>query len=131
MVVSFRSPGNIDRVHQELADQGIITRHYGGEYECVHLSARTGEGLGDLLTTIVLSSEILDLKANPDRPALGTIVDANLERGRGPVATVLVQNGTLHIGDHFVCGHIYGRARALSNDRGENVTEAPPATPVM
>jgi translation initiation factor IF-2 len=126
-----RENANIDRVHQELADQGVITRHYGGEYECVHVSARTGEGLDDLLTTIVLSSEILDLKANPDRPALGTIVDANLERGRGPVATVLVQNGTLRIGDYFVCGHIYGRARALSNDRGENVTEAPPATPVV
>jgi translation initiation factor IF-2 len=122
---------NIDRVHQELADRGVITRHYGGEYECVHVSARTGAGLSDLLTTIVLSSEILDLKANPDRHAIGTIVDANLERGRGPVATVLVQNGTLHIGDHFVCGHIYGRARALSNDRGENVTEAGPATPVV
>jgi translation initiation factor IF-2 len=126
-----RENANIDRVHQELADRGVITRHYGGEYECVHVSARTGQGLDDLLTTIVLSSEILDLKANPDRHAIGTIVDANLERGRGPVATVLVQNGTLRIGDHFVCGHIYGRARALSNDRGQNVTEAPPATPVV
>jgi translation initiation factor IF-2 len=126
-----RENANIDRVHQELADRGVITRHYGGEYECVHVSARTGQGLDDLLTTIVLSSEILDLKANPDRQAIGTIVDANLERGRGPVATVLVQNGTLRIGDHFVCGHIYGRARALSNDRGENVLEAPPATPVV
>jgi translation initiation factor IF-2 len=126
-----RENANIDRVHQQLADRGVITRHYGGEHECVHVSARTGQGLDDLLTTIVLSSEILDLKANPDRHAIGTIVDANLERGRGPVATVLVQNGTLHIGDHFVCGHIYGRARALSNDRGQNVMEAPPATPVV
>jgi translation initiation factor IF-2 len=126
-----RENANIDRVHQELADRGVITRHYGGEYECVHVSARTGQGLDDLLTTIVLSSEILDLKANPDRQAIGTIVDANLERGRGPVATVLVQNGTLRIGDHFVCGHIFGRARALSDDRGQNVLEAPPATPVV
>jgi translation initiation factor IF-2 len=126
-----RENANIDRVHQELADRGVITRHYGGEYECVHVSAKTGQGLDDLLTTIVLSSEILDLKANPDRQAIGTIVDANLERGRGPVATVLVQNGTLRIGDHFVCGHIYGRARALSDDRGQNVLEAPPATPVV
>jgi translation initiation factor IF-2 len=126
-----RENANIDRVHQQLADRGVITRHYGGEYECVHVSARTGQGLDDLLTTIVLSSEILDLKANPGRQAIGTIVDANLERGRGPVATVLVQNGTLRIGDHFVCGHIYGRARALSNDRGQNVLEAPPATPVV
>jgi translation initiation factor IF-2 len=122
---------NIDRVHAELAEQNLITIHYGGEYECVHVSAKTGQGLDDLLTTIVLSSEILDLKANPDRPAIGTIVDANLERGRGPVATVLVQNGTLHVADHFVCGHIYGRVRALTNDLGQPVSEAWPATPVV
>src|SRR5438270_3130278 len=126
-----RENANIDRVHQELADRGVVTRHYGGEYECVHVSARTGQGLDDLLTTIVLSSQILELKANPDRAAIGTIVDANLERGRGPVATVLVQNGTLHVGDYFVCGHIYGRVRALTNDRGQSVDEAPPATPVV
>jgi translation initiation factor IF-2 len=122
---------NADRVHQELAAQGIVTRHYGGEHECVHLSAKTGQGLDDLLTTIVLSSDILELRANPDRNAIGTVVDAHLERGRGPVATVLVQAGTLRVGDDFVCGHIYGRVRALANDRGESVTEAPPATPVV
>jgi len=125
-------PGaNADRVHQELAAQGIVTRHYGGEHECVHLSAKTGQGIDDLLTTIVLSSDILELKANPDRNAIGTVVDAHLERGRGPVATVLVQAGTLRVGDDFVCGHIYGRVRALANDRGEAVTEAGPATPVV
>jgi translation initiation factor IF-2 len=122
---------NPDRVHQELAAQGIVTRHYGGEHECVHLSAKTGQGIDDLLTTIVLSSDILELKANPDRNAIGTVVDAHLERGRGPVATVLVQAGTLKVGDDFVCGHIYGRVRALADDRGESVTEAPPATPVV
>ena len=122
---------NVDRVHQELAAQGIVTRHYGGEYECVHLSAKTGQGIDDLLTTIVLSSDILELKANPDRHAIGTVVDAHLERGRGPVATVLVQAGTLRVGDDFVCGHIYGRVRALTDDRGESVTQAPPATPVV
>src|SRR5437899_1286831 len=122
---------NPDRVHQQLAEQGIVTRHYGGEHECVHLSARTGKGIDDLLTTIVLSSDILELKANPNRNAIGTIVDAHLERGRGPVATVLVQAGTLKVGDDFVCGHIYGRVRALADDRGRNVTEAPPATPVV
>jgi len=122
---------NPERVHQELAAQGIVTRHYGGEYECVHLSAKTGQGLDDLLTTIVLSTEILELKANPDRKAAGTIVDAHLERGRGPVATVLVQAGTLRVGDDFVCGHIYGRVRALTDDLGRSVTAAPPATPVV
>ena len=126
-----RENANIDRVHQELAAQDIVTRHYGGQYECVHVSARTHEGLDDLLTTIVLSSEILELKANPDRHAIGTVVDANLERGRGPVATVLVQNGTLRVGDYFVCGHIYGRVRALTNDRGQSVNAAEPATPVV
>ena len=122
---------NPDRVHQQLAEQGIVTRHYGGEHECVHLSAKTGKGIDDLLTTIVLSSDILELKANPDRHAIGTIVDAHLERGRGPVATVLVQAGTLKVGDDFVCGHIYGRVRALADDRGGSVTDAPPATPVV
>ncbi|TMD93491.1 MAG: translation initiation factor IF-2, partial [Chloroflexi bacterium] len=122
---------NPDRVHQELAAQGLVTRHYGGELECVHLSAKTGRGIDDLLTTIVLSSDILELKANPDRNAIGTVVDAHLERGRGPVATVLVQAGTLKVGDDFVCGHIYGRVRALTDDRGQSVTEAPPATPVV
>ena len=122
---------NPDRVHQELATQGIVTRHYGGEHECVHLSAKTGQGIDDLLTTIVLSTDILELKANPDRHAIGTIVDAHLERGRGPVATVLVQAGTLKVGDDFVCGHIYGRVRALADDLGRSVTDAPPATPVV
>jgi translation initiation factor IF-2 len=122
---------NVDRVHQQLAEQGIVVRHYGGEYECVHLSAKTGKGIDDLLTTIVLSSDILELKANPDRNAIGTIVDAHLERGRGPVATVLVQAGTLKVGDDFVVGHIYGRVRALADDRGRSVTDAPPATPVV
>jgi translation initiation factor IF-2 len=122
---------NPDRVHQQLAEQGIVVRHYGGEHECVHLSARTGKGIDDLLTTIVLSSDILELKANPDRNAIGTIVDAHLERGRGPVATVLVQAGTLKVADDFVCGHIYGRVRALADDRGRSVTDAPPATPVV
>src|SRR5205823_13580895 len=122
---------NVDRVHQELAENEIVTRHYGGEHECVHVSARTGEGLDDLLTTIVLVSEILELKANPNRSALGTVVDAHMERGRGPVATVLVQAGTLRVGDDFVCGHISGRVRALTDDRGERINEAGPATPVV
>ena len=122
---------NIDRVHAELAEQGIVTVHYGGEYECVHVSDRTGEHLDDLLTTIVLTTEIEDLKANPDRNAIGTIVDAHIERGRGPVATVLVQSGTLRVGDYFVVGHIYGRVRALADDRGRPVMEAGPATPVV
>jgi translation initiation factor IF-2 len=126
-----RDNANPDRVHQQLAEQGIVTRHYGGEHECVHLSAKTGKGIDDLLTTIVLSSDILELKANPDRNAIGTIVDAHLERGRGPVATVLVQAGTLKVGDDFVCGHIYGRVRALADDRGRSVDDAPPATPVV
>src|ERR1700692_1231338 len=122
---------NPDRVHQELAAQGIVTRHYGGEHECVHLSAKTGQGIDDLLTTIVLSTDILELKANPDRNAIGTVVDDHPRRGRGPVATVLVQAGTLKVGDDFVCGHIYGRVRALADDLGRSVTDAPPATPVV
>ncbi len=120
---------NVDRVHQQLAEQGIVVRHYGGEHECVHLSAKTGRGIDDLLTTIVLSSDILELKANPDRNAIGTIVDAHLERGRGPVATVLVQAGTLKVSDDFVCGHIYGpRARSRSPSSPRSAPPRPRAT---
>jgi translation initiation factor IF-2 len=122
---------NTDRVFQELTQQGVVPRQYGGETETVLVSARTGQGLDDLLTTIVLSAEILDLKANPHRPAIGTVVDANVERGRGHVATVLVQNGTLRVGDDFVVGHIFGRVRALQDDRGGQIKEAGPATPVV
>ncbi|MFZ0217255.1 MAG: translation initiation factor IF-2, partial [Candidatus Dormiibacterota bacterium] len=122
---------NLDRVFQELASQGVVPRQYGGDTETVLVSAVTGQGLDDLLTTIVLTAEILDLKANPQRHAIGTVVDANLERGRGPVATVLVQNGTLRVGDDFVCGHIFGRVRALQDDRGRQIKEAGPATPVV
>src|SRR5438105_468151 len=122
---------DVDRVHAELAEQNLITIHYGGEYECVHVSAKSGVGLDDLLTTIVLATEIEELKANPNRNAIGTIIDAHVERGRGPVATVLVQAGTLKVGDDFVVGHIFGRVRALTDDRGQSVQEAGPATPVV
>ncbi|MGH7922075.1 MAG: translation initiation factor IF-2 [Candidatus Dormibacteraceae bacterium] len=122
---------NTDRVFQELTQNGVIPRQYGGDTEAVLVSARTGQGLDDLLTTIVLSAEILELKANPHRLAIGTVVDANVERGRGPIATVLVQNGTLHVGDDFVVGHIFGRVRALQDDRGQQIKEAGPATPVV
>jgi translation initiation factor IF-2 len=122
---------NPDRVFQELTQNGVVPRQYGGETETVLVSARTGQGLDDLLTTIVLSAEILELKANPHRQAIGTVVDANVERGRGHVATVLVQNGTLRVGDDFVVGHIFGRVRALQDDRGVQIKEAGPATPVV
>ncbi|MBO0746297.1 MAG: translation initiation factor IF-2, partial [Candidatus Dormibacteraeota bacterium] len=122
---------NPDRVFQELTQNGVVPRQYGGDTETVLVSARTGQGLDDLLTTIVLSAEILELKANPHRPAIGTVVDANVERGRGHIATVLVQNGTLHVGDDFVVSHIFGRVRALQDDRGQQIKEAGPATPVV
>src|SRR2546430_2864557 len=104
-----RDNANIDRVHQELAAQDIVTRHYGGDYECVDVSARTHVGLDDLRTTIILSSQILVLKANSDRHAIGTVVDGNLDRGRGPVAAVLVPNRTLRVGDYLACGPIHDR----------------------
>src|SRR5437899_1836783 len=104
---------NVDRVHQELAEQGIVTRHYGGEYECVHVSARTGQGIEDLLTTIVLASDILELKAKPDRNAIGTIVDAHLERGRGPAARWLVQGGAIRVVGRGV-GQVSGAALMLA-----------------
>src|SRR6202011_1411614 len=122
---------NPDRVKQALGEAGVQVEEYGGDVPLVAVSAKEKTGLDDLLEVILLVIEIAELKANPDRPAAGTIIDAHLERGRGPVATVLVQAGTLRVGDDFVCGHIYGRFRALTDDRGQSVTEAPPATPVV
>jgi translation initiation factor IF-2 len=121
---------NPSRVRQELLQHDIQVEEMGGEVLSVEISARTRKNLDKLLEAVLLQAEILDLKANPDRPADGAVVEARLEKGRGSVATVLVQRGLLKVGDIFVAGSEWGRVRALINDRGENVTEAPPAMPV-
>jgi translation initiation factor IF-2 len=124
-------PGaNPDKVRTDLLQHEVIVEKMSGEVQDVEVSAITGEGLDDLLEAIALQSEILELKANPNRAAEGAVIEAQLDVGRGPVATVLIQNGTLRQGDIFVVGEQYGKVRALINDKGERVKEAGPAVPV-
>ncbi|GAA0081689.1 translation initiation factor IF-2 [Clostridium sporogenes] len=125
-----RPGANIDKVKQELTEYGLVAEDWGGDTICVPVSAHTKEGIDDLLEMILLSSEILELKANPNRKAKGTVVEAKLDKGRGPVATLLIQNGTLRVGDSIVVGSTYGRIRAMFNDKGKNIKSAGPSTPV-
>lgn len=121
---------NPDRVRTELSEYGIISEQWGGDNIMVEVSARTGKGIDQLLEALLLQADIMELKANPKRSAFGTIIEAQLDRGRGPVATVLVNRGTLRVGDVFLSGAVYGRVRALINDRGERVKEVGPSMPV-
>ncbi|NOZ57283.1 MAG: translation initiation factor IF-2 [Calditrichaeota bacterium] len=122
---------NPDLIKKELADHGVLVEDWGGRYQCVEISAKTGQNVDKLLEAMLLEAEILDLKANPNRPAKGTVLEARLDRGRGVVATVLVQNGTLHIGDPFVAGLYAGRVRAMFDERDRPVKEAGPSRPVQ
>ncbi len=125
-------PGaNIDRIKQQLAERNLLVEDWGGKYQCVELSAKTGKNVDVLLEKILLEAELLDLKANPNRLARGAVVEAELDKGRGVVATILVQKGTLRIGDPFVAGIFHGRVRAMFDERGNKVKEAPPSTPVQ
>ena len=121
---------NPERIKQELTEYGLVAEDWGGDTIMVPCSAHTGEGVDTLMEMILLVAEMADLKANPDRKARGYIVEAKLDKGRGPVATVLVKNGTLRVGDTIVAGTAYGRVRAMVNDRGERVKEAGPSKPV-
>ena len=121
---------NPDRVRQELSQQGLNAVAWGGETEMVEVSAKKRQNLETLLETILLTSDILDLRASTTRLASGVVLEAKLDRGRGSVATALVQQGTLRVGDPFIVGQIFGKVRAMFNDRGEAVTEVGPATPV-
>ena len=118
------------RVRSDLLQYEIVTEDFGGEIQCIDVSAHTGQGLDKLEEAMMLQAEILELKANPERPAEGSVIEAKVERGRGSVATVLVQRGTLKVGDIFVVGAEYGKVRALLNDRGANLKEALPGQPV-
>ncbi len=124
-----RPDAAVDRVKQQLADRNLLAEDWGGDVVMVPVSARSKEGLDLLLEMINLVSEMQDFKANPERPALGTVLEARLDRRRGPLATVLVRNGTLRVGDHFICGAVFGKVRALFNDHGEPITEAGPSMP--
>lgn len=121
---------NVDRVKQELAEYELIPVDWGGTTEFVPVSAKAGTGIEDLLETILLTAEILELKANPERMARGLVIEAELDKGRGPVATILVQKGTLHVGDFVSAGASHGKVRAMIDDKGRKVKEAGPSTPV-
>ena len=125
-----RPDANLEKVKRGLADYGLVSEEWGGDATFVPVSAKTKEGIPHLLEMILLQADVLELKANPAKLARGTIVEAKLDRGRGPVATVLVQEGTLKVGDSFVCGVFYGRVRAMIDDHGNKIEEAPPSLPV-
>jgi len=121
---------NPDRVKQELSDRGLLWDGWGGDTVMVEVSAKKGQNLDSLLEMILLSSDLLELKANPERLPSGVVLEAKLDRGRGAVATVLVQQGTMKVGDPFIAGQVFGRVRAMFDDRGQPVNEAGPSTPV-
>lgn len=118
-----------ERVKQQLADRGLLAEDWGGDVVMVPVSAKTGQNLDLLLEMILLVADIQDLKANPGRPAIGTVLEAKLDKGRGPVATMLVRNGTLRVGDFFICGALFNKVRAMFDDRGNPVKEAEPSMP--
>jgi translation initiation factor IF-2 len=119
-----------DRVKKQLADRGLMPEDWGGTTVFVDVSAKKRTNLNLLMEMICLVADLQDLKANPERPATGTVVEAKVDRGRGVVATVLVQNGTLRVGDSFIVGNVFGKVRAMFDDRSRAVEEAPPSTPV-
>lgn len=124
-------PGaNPDKVMAELADYGVMPEEWGGDTIFTQISARSGEGVKDLLETLLLVADMQELKANPDTNASGTVIEAKLDKGRGPVATLLIQQGTLHAGDSVVVGTSYGRIRKMTNDKGMEIKKAGPSTPV-
>ena len=121
---------NPEQVKQQLTEYELVPEEWGGDTPCIPVSAKTKEGLDDLLEMVALVAEMKELKANPDRAAKGTVIEARLDKGRGPIATVLVQNGTLHKGDIIIAGSTVGRVRVMTNDKGERVQEAGPSVPV-
>ncbi|MGD8226563.1 MAG: translation initiation factor IF-2 [Desulfobacteraceae bacterium] len=125
-----KAEANIDKVTRELAELELVPEAWGGETIFGHISAKTGEGVEELLELILLQAEVLELKENPDKPARGTIIEAKLDKSRGPIATVLIKSGMLNQGDYFICGEHYGRLRAMLNHRGQRLKSAGPSIPV-
>src|SRR5699024_1593386 len=121
---------NVERVKQELSEYELIPEDWGGSTIFVPVSAHTKEGIDTLLEMILLAAEVKELKANPNRRARGLVIEAELDKGKGPVATVLVQKGTLHVGDSIAVGPCYGKVRAMMDDKGRRVKEAGPSMPV-
>ncbi|MCC7430692.1 translation initiation factor IF-2, partial [bacterium] len=122
---------NPEKIKTQLSERGILIEEWGGKYQCIEISAKKGINVDKLLELVALEAEMINLRANPDRSAKGIVIEAKLDKGRGPVATVLITNGTLEIQDSFVCGPIAGRVRAMLDERGNIVGNAPPSTPVQ
>lgn len=125
-----RPGANIDKVKQELADNGLVSEDWGGDTICVPVSAHTKEGIDTLLEMVIITAEMLELKANSSRSAKGTVIEGKLDKGRGPLATLLIQNGTLNTGDSIIVGSTYGRIRAMFDDKGKKINTAGPSIPV-
>ena len=125
-----RPNANIDRVKQELTEYGLVSEDWGGDTICVPVSAKQGQNIDQLLEMVLLTAEMLELKANPNRKAKGTVIEAKLDKGRGSVASLLVQNGTLSVGDSILVGTTYGRIRAMFDDEGKKIKSAGPSIPV-
>ncbi len=122
---------NVERVKKQLSEKNILIESWGGKYQCIEISAKKGEGVDKLLDMIILEADVLELKANPNRPARGIIIESKLDKGKGPVASVLVQSGTLKVGSLFIAGQFSGKVRAMYNERKQKVLVAPPSTPVQ
>ncbi len=120
----------VERVKRQLADLNLLPAEWGGDTEFVEVSAKQKTGIPKLLETLLLVADLRELRANPDAPATGTVLESRVDKGRGPVATILIQNGTLQLGDFFICGSVFGKVRALFDDRGRPTKDAPPSTPV-
>jgi len=125
-----KGTANPDQIKQQLSQHGILVESWGGKYQSAELSAKTGKGVDNLLDLVLLETDLKDLKANPQRRAKGVVIEAELDKGKGPVATVLVQNGTLNVGDPFIAGHFAGRVRAMYDEHGHRLHTAAPSTPV-
>ncbi|MBN8705803.1 MAG: translation initiation factor IF-2 [Bacteroidetes bacterium] len=126
-----KNNSNIERIYQQLSEKNILVEEWGGKYQVAKVSAKTGIGIPELLEKVLLESEILDLKANPDRNAQGAVIEAEIDKGKGTIVTVLVQTGTLKVGDIFLCGATYGRVRALLDERGKKMKQAGPSMPAQ
>ncbi len=122
---------NPEKIKEDLSNMNILVEDWGGKYQCQHVSAKTGEGIDELLDKVLLEAELLELKANPDKPAVGSVVEASLDKGRGFVSTIMVQGGTLRIGDVLLAGPYFGKVKAMFDHRGHKVAEAGPSTPVQ
>ena len=122
---------DIERIKRELSERDVLVEDWGGKVQAIPISAKTGDGIDDLLSSIILETEMLELKANKDTLARGTVVDSKLDKGHGPIATVLVQKGTLRVGDPFICNNIFGKVRAMMNEHGQKIKKAEPSMPAL